>query len=443
MLQDRLPRPDQRKPLDPGTANDHTPYLVPEPEVYNEVLRLAAILELAPNTKVNEERVKEFIGKPKEIDRNEMSIRDGRFDIVPDVLRHGPYEIRIGKFLGEGANASVYEATVHVVHEGSQDPELATLSGYGLGDEHVVVKFQGVPKNTKHRENEEANATMLTHREIAGLSQNHMLYDAWSVQHDDESGDRGFVILMKSLKGGNKQDRLNDIERRERDDDSLENERRSPEKILETLYSLRSCMVQLLVMARRGYQHRDVKPANVILNEFRSRLTDFGLAMKVNTPKDNFTAGTPLYMTQLSANGERDVLADAHALLAMAGQELGILVRSSEFNKAASKRDSHLMLRTIAMGEAWYHYKPNANSEMYDDAGQPLTDLSDLIQTVVQPNVTIHEYKNPFGTQEMTKDNLVKTIRAILNEVHIMTQEQMQLMSRKDIQETLAPRKAS
>ncbi|MBE7182300.1 MAG: serine/threonine protein kinase, partial [Terriglobus roseus] len=63
---------------------------------------------------------------------------------------------------------------------------------------------------------------------------------------------------------------------------------------------------------RHGYLHRDVKPANILLDEraaarIRGKLTDFGISSRLGTSQGEFTTGTAAYLgpEQVEGLGEK------------------------------------------------------------------------------------------------------------------------------------------
>jgi len=52
-------------------------------------------------------------------------------------------------------------------------------------------------------------------------------------------------------------------------------------------------------MGSKGFLHRDLKLANVLMNNGQAKIADFGFAKKIKTQsiKERYNVGSPLYMS--------------------------------------------------------------------------------------------------------------------------------------------------
>jgi serine/threonine protein kinase len=86
-------------------------------------------------------------------------------------------------------------------------------------------------------------------------------------------------------------------------------ERTGPQDLLEVLQIGQQTAAGLAAAHAQGLVHRDVKPANILLENGvqRVKLTDFGLARAVDDAsltQSGVVAGTPAYMAPEQARGE-------------------------------------------------------------------------------------------------------------------------------------------
>jgi tRNA A-37 threonylcarbamoyl transferase component Bud32 len=189
---------------------------------------------------------------------------------------------RIVEHLGRGGMAEVYKAYQENL------------------DRYVAIKlmhsFLADDKDFFNRFTREArNVAALRHPNIIQI-------------HDfDREGDTSYMV-MEFVDGGALKDRLEDYARRGE---------RLP--LAEAIRIIKDVGAALAYAHRRGMIHRDVKPANVMLDSHgRVILTDFGIAKVVSGP--HYTAsgavmGTPAYMAPEQGLGQPgDARADIYSL---------------------------------------------------------------------------------------------------------------------------------
>ena len=89
--------------------------------------------------------------------------------------------------------------------------------------------------------------------------------------------------------------------------------RLAPDKAIDVA---RDLCAALAAVHDKGIVHRDLKPANVLVDgRGRARLTDFGLAIGLETPEPGAIAGTPAYMApEQLRGGEITFRSDLYAL---------------------------------------------------------------------------------------------------------------------------------
>ncbi len=197
---------------------------------------------------------------------------DAALDILapsdwPDSLgRIGPYEVKA--LLGRGGMAVVFKAV---------DPALNRTIAIKVLGAHLASC--GAARQRFLREAKAAAAVVHEH--------------VVAVHHVDET--RGLpYLVMEYVPGGSLQERL---------------DRQGPLALPEILRIGMQVAAGLAAAHAQGLVHRDVKPANILLENGmeRARLTDFGLARAVSDAaltQSGIVAGTPQYMAPEQARGE-------------------------------------------------------------------------------------------------------------------------------------------
>ena len=129
--------------------------------------------------------------------------------------------------------------------------------------------------------------------------------------YDFGAYDDGLYIVMRLMKGGTLSDRLS----------------RGAMNPAEVLKVLRNVASALDAAHKRGIIHRDIKPGNILFDEYGTAyLSDFGIA-RLNTAATSLTGalivGTPYYMSPEQINGgDLDGRSDVYALGALLFQML-------------------------------------------------------------------------------------------------------------------------
>ena len=197
---------------------------------------------------------------------------DAALDILapsdwPDSLgRIGPYEVKA--LLGRGGMAVVFKAV---------DPALNRTIAIKVLAAHLASC--GAARQRFLREAKAAAAVVHEH--------------VVAVHHVEET--RGLpYLVMEYVPGGSLQERL---------------DRQGPLALPEILRIGMQVAAGLAAAHAQGLVHRDVKPANILLENGmeRARLTDFGLARAVSDAaltQSGIVAGTPQYMAPEQARGE-------------------------------------------------------------------------------------------------------------------------------------------
>jgi len=189
------------------------------------------------------------------------------YDPQTDCLRIGRY--RLGQVLGEGAFGRVYLAF---------DEEL---------ERQVAVK---VPTSERLRNTEHAYEYLAEARTVASLNHPNIV----PVHDVGRTPEGAIYVVSKFIEGGT----LGDL---------LKRDQPGPEQAANLLATI---ALALHHAHQRRLIHRDVKPANILLEDPRATpyVADFGLAIREEDYlKDSRPAGTPSYMSpeQICGEGHR------------------------------------------------------------------------------------------------------------------------------------------
>ncbi|HEY8504742.1 MAG TPA: protein kinase [Gemmataceae bacterium] len=188
------------------------------------------------------------------------------FDAPPDPELPsclGPYEL--GEVIGRGAGGVVRKAF---------DPSLQRTVAVKL----LAPRLAARPEARERFLREARAAARIAHD------------NAVTVHAVEEIGGQPFLV-MQYVPGGSLQDRL---------------DRGGPLPPRELLRLGAQVADALAAAHAQGLIHRDVKPANILLEEggARARLSDFGLAQAAGADGAGTVAGTPAYMAPEQARGE-------------------------------------------------------------------------------------------------------------------------------------------
>lgn len=180
--------------------------------------------------------------------------------------RFGPYDVI--EFIGQGGSGMVFKAL---------DPSLHRLVAV-----KVLAPQVAVSATARHRFLREARAA-------ASISHDHVV----TIHAVDEANGLPYLV-MQYVSGKSLQERI---------------ERTGPLELKEILRIGMQAASGLAAAHAQGLIHRDVKPANILLENGieRVKLTDFGLARAVDDAsltQSGVIAGTPQYMAPEQARGE-------------------------------------------------------------------------------------------------------------------------------------------
>ena len=198
------------------------------------------------------------------------------WDVAPSIARPSILADRyvLGPLIGRGGAAEVFRA---------RDLD---------GDGPVAVKLfrAGVPGIEQRRQQREI---------LALLAMDHP--GLISLRHAGIHHGRRYLV-MDFVNGSTLRERLVD----------------APLRVAEVIEIGRALADALAYVHARGMVHRDVKPANVLLDESGPRLVDFGLAQLSDATRMTaigFTLGTPAYLAPEQVRGEKvQSAADVYAL---------------------------------------------------------------------------------------------------------------------------------
>ncbi len=220
------------------------------------------------------------------------------------VQKRGRY--RLDRVIGEGAFGRVYLGF---------DEEL---------QRQVAVK---VPTKARFRKSEDADAYLAEARTVAGLDHPHIV----PVYDMGRTTDGSIYVVSKFIEGSTLEEQINA---------GGYSDRESVQTLIMVALALQHAHERRLV-------HRDVKPANILLDSksHAPYVADFGLAIREEDYlKENVVAGTPAYMSPEQIRGEGHRLDGRSDVFSLGVIFYELLTGKRPFHGSSMKETLHLVL---------------------------------------------------------------------------------------------------
>lgn len=379
------------------------------------------------------EQVEAFIGPEIPILHRELAVREAEvgcdFERIPraDVISGMRYRVD-PRPIGKGGYGVAYVARAEAVESFDEQGNSIFLDIDPEDTHPIVQKYILIREPTGLYENYVQAEILALKKKKGNAADKSMLVDA--KRYRTEDGKLVYMIAMEKVHD------QNITQYQEQEKKKPEHVRHSPEAMLRNMYAFKAVLQELRELHAAGFQHRDVKPQNIMIDQnhpLQTRLIDLGL-VNAQGVESYGVEGSPQYMTAEAFVGRVDPYRDVYAASLVFAEVLELMRRKKdlfsygdlllalqkgEFVESIETphEDDSIEMEELSTGEQDGDVMDDADQEsaeatpLFDKwRHQSARDMAQLLYEIVQPNAGMGERK-PFGNIQLTIHRLDSIIQ--------------------------------